>query len=196
MNSTVIILMYLSDGSFPSDKEWNTIKHVNKIAPRFQEGINAFSGSPIVAEVRTFLSSCIYLPFYSSDVLFLFTATISDLFYTDTWSGTNTWNWICQQQNTTWLNHTKRQWGYAILLSGYLILPKIWSFELAWLIVDAFNQEAEKEVAADLAEQDQAIHDIQNAQSRHDEEVEARYGGLAFYHAKSYPIFFLSSWRA
>jgi hypothetical protein len=61
------------------------------------------------------------------------------------------------------------------------------------LIVDAFNQEAEKEVAAALAERDEATYDLQKAQSRHGEEIEARYGGLAFYHAKSYPIFFLSS---
>ncbi|KAL6659300.1 hypothetical protein ACP70R_003340 [Stipagrostis hirtigluma subsp. patula] len=33
-------------------KERNIIEHVNKIAPRFQEGIKAFSGSPIVGEIR------------------------------------------------------------------------------------------------------------------------------------------------
>ncbi|WVZ94558.1 hypothetical protein U9M48_040437 [Paspalum notatum var. saurae] len=32
--------------------ERNIIEHVNKIAPRFQEGIKAFSGSPIVGEIR------------------------------------------------------------------------------------------------------------------------------------------------
>ncbi|KAF8774956.1 hypothetical protein HU200_005002 [Digitaria exilis] len=33
-------------------RERNIIEHVNKIAPRFQEGIKAFSGSPIVGEIR------------------------------------------------------------------------------------------------------------------------------------------------
>ncbi|XP_039816451.1 probable gamma-aminobutyrate transaminase 3, mitochondrial isoform X2 [Panicum virgatum] len=33
-------------------KERNIVEHVNKIAPRFQEGIKAFSGSPIVGEIR------------------------------------------------------------------------------------------------------------------------------------------------
>ncbi|VAI76773.1 unnamed protein product [Triticum turgidum subsp. durum] len=33
-------------------KERNITEHVNKIAPRFQEGIKAFSGSPIVGEIR------------------------------------------------------------------------------------------------------------------------------------------------
>ncbi|KAK3126999.1 hypothetical protein QOZ80_7AG0566730 [Eleusine coracana subsp. coracana] len=40
-------------------------------------------------------------------------------------------------------------------------------------------REAEKEVAAALAERDQAIHDLQNAQSRHDEVIEARDLALA-----------------
>ena len=35
-------------------------------------------------------------------------------------------------------------------------------------------KEAEKEVAAALAERDKAIHDLQNVQSRHGEEIEAR----------------------
>jgi len=35
-----------------SVRERNIIEHVNKIAPRFQEGIKAFSGSPIVGEVH------------------------------------------------------------------------------------------------------------------------------------------------
>jgi 4-aminobutyrate---pyruvate transaminase len=33
-------------------RERNIVEHVNKIAPRFQEGIKAFSGSPIVGEVH------------------------------------------------------------------------------------------------------------------------------------------------
>uniref|UniRef100_A0A0D9X5E0 4-aminobutyrate--pyruvate transaminase n=1 Tax=Leersia perrieri TaxID=77586 RepID=A0A0D9X5E0_9ORYZ len=33
-------------------KEKNITEHVQKIAPRFQEGIKAFSGSPIVGEIR------------------------------------------------------------------------------------------------------------------------------------------------
>jgi 4-aminobutyrate--pyruvate transaminase len=32
--------------------ERNITKHVNEIAPRFQEGIKAFSGSPIIGETR------------------------------------------------------------------------------------------------------------------------------------------------
>ncbi|GJN32274.1 hypothetical protein PR202_gb20770 [Eleusine coracana subsp. coracana] len=40
-------------------------------------------------------------------------------------------------------------------------------------------REAEKEVATALAERDQAIHDLQNAQSRHDEVIEARDLALA-----------------
>jgi hypothetical protein len=35
-------------------------------------------------------------------------------------------------------------------------------------------KEAEKEVAAALAERDKAIHDLQEAQSRHGDEIEAR----------------------
>jgi 4-aminobutyrate--pyruvate transaminase len=43
----------LSDESFLiSIRERNIIEHVQKIAPRFQEGIKAFSGSPIVGEIR------------------------------------------------------------------------------------------------------------------------------------------------
>jgi 4-aminobutyrate---pyruvate transaminase len=33
-------------------RERNIVEHVNKIAPRFQEGIKAFLGSPIVGEVH------------------------------------------------------------------------------------------------------------------------------------------------
>jgi hypothetical protein len=60
------------------------------------------------------------------------------------------------------------------MLSFYLNIWCSQRLELAWFIADALNQEAEKEVAAALAERDQAIHDLQNAQSRHGEEIEAR----------------------
>ncbi|XP_020393637.1 probable gamma-aminobutyrate transaminase 3, mitochondrial [Zea mays] len=36
----------------PICRERNIVEHVNKIAPRFQEGIKAFLGSPIVGEIR------------------------------------------------------------------------------------------------------------------------------------------------
>lgn len=39
-------------------------------------------------------------------------------------------------------------------------------------------QEAEKEMAAALEERDEAIQDLQAAQCRHSEEIEARYSSL------------------
>lgn len=66
----------------------------------------------------------------------------------------------------------------CILSSRYLMQPEIWTDFIG--LADPFNQEAEKEVAAALAERDQAIHDLKNAQSRHGEEIAARYGALSF----------------
>jgi hypothetical protein len=49
-------------------------------------------------------------------------------------------------------------------------------------------QEAEKEVTAALEERDEAIHDLQAAQSRHSEEIEARYSGLTSTHQNNVTI--------
>jgi hypothetical protein len=48
------------------------------------------------------------------------------------------------------------------------------SFWLIWSFASLLIKEAEKEVAAALAERDKAIDDLQKAESRHGDEVEAR----------------------
>lgn len=73
-----------------------------------------------------------------------------------------------------WLKNMKRQWGYAILLSSYLISDVTEDLDwFNWLLLLSIK-EAEKEVAAALAERDKTIHDLQEAQSRHGDEIEAR----------------------
>lgn len=56
-------------------RERNIIEHVNKIAPRFQEGVKAFSGSPIVGEVHIYMS--IFLSFtYFRGFFLVYTDTL------------------------------------------------------------------------------------------------------------------------
>lgn len=50
-----------------SCRERNIPEYVKKISPRFQDGLKAFSDSPIIGEVTK--SHIYYIPFYWQDIL-------------------------------------------------------------------------------------------------------------------------------
>lgn len=72
-------------------RERNIVEQVNKIAPKFQEGLKAFSSSPIVGEVRI----CFPISLLDIYVCHGFRLFITDVPYPeDTWDGVDSWDGI------------------------------------------------------------------------------------------------------